>query len=183
MSASARLLGHFALGGLAAFAALFLFARLGARANDAYEAATPIRSDVRSVTVLFDRAGETGVLREGWGLPIAGQGAWSTTPAPILLLPTSTAAGDVELTLVMASAAPGVRARPLAVWVGDHPVGVRQVGVWAPRTAGDETVRFIVPRALRAHPYQLLVTFDLAGGSSPPQAIKVVSASSRILRD
>lgn len=176
-----RVLRFFALAGLFALA-VFLFGQLAGRADRAYEAATPIRNDIRAVTVLFDRAEGSGTAREGWGNQIPGQGVWSITAAPTLLLPTSTARGDVELTLVMASGAPGVRAQPVIVKAGDTPVDLRQIGTWTPKGEGDETVRLIAPQVTRTLPYQLLVTFDLTRPNGQPQAIRIASAKARILR-
>lgn len=173
-----KILRPIALAGLLGLA-IFLFVQLAGRADVAYEAATPIRNDIRAVTVLFDRAQGTGTAREGWGNPSLGQGVWSTTSAPTLLLPTSTARGDVELTLVVAS---GLRARPVVIKAGDTPVGVRPIGTWTPKGEAEETVRVIAPQALRPLPYQLLVTFDLNQPDGQPQAIRIVSAKARILR-
>lgn len=161
---------------------VFLFVELARRADSAYDAKTPIRNDIRATTVLFDRAEGTGTAREGWGNQIPGQGVWSITPAPVLVLPTSTARGDVELTLVMASGAPGVRARPVIIKAGDTPVGLRQIGTWTPKGDTDETVLVIAPEALRPIPYQLRITFDLAQPDGQPQAIRVASAKARVLR-
>jgi len=170
------LVGLFALG-------VFLFVQLAGRADRAYEAATPIRNDIRAVTVLFDRAEGSGTAREGWGNQIPGQGVWSITATPTLLLPTSTARGDVELTLVLASGAPGVRARPVVIKAGDTPVGLRQIGTWTPKGEENETVRLVAPQALRPLPYQLLVAFDLTQPNGQPQAIRIASARAKILRE
>lgn len=178
----ARALRLFAFVALALLGVLLLV-QLGSRANRAYDAATPIRNDMRAVTVLFDRAAGTGVAREGWSNPIPSQGVWSISTAPTILLPTSTAAGDVELILVMASGAPGLRLLPIAIKAGDTPVGVRQIAAWTPKGMADETVRIVVPRDRRALPYQLLVTFDLAQPTANVQPIRIVSASAHILRD
>ncbi len=176
---SPRALRPVALAALTVLAA-FLLTQLAIRANRAYEAVTAVRTDLRSVTVLFDRAAGTSVAHEGWGDPTLGQGVWSTKDAPILMLPTSTASGDVELTLVMGS---GVRLRPVIVKAGDTNVGIRQAAAWTPKGAGDETVRIVVPRAWRDRPYQVRVTFDLAQPNGEIQPIRIVSASTHILRD
>ncbi len=159
------------LGGLAALLALFLLVQLSGRANLAYDASAPIRRDMRQVTVLFDRAALAGVLTEGWSAPVPGQGATSNGPAPSVLLPTSTAAGDVALTLVVASVDPALADRPVRARIGET-----TIAVWTPRGAAEKTLDLTVPAKARVQSYQLAVTFDAPG------PIRIVSASTRIVR-
>jgi hypothetical protein len=164
-----------ALGGLAV---LTLLAQLCHRANLAADAAQAIRRDSVGVTVLLDRAANAGVLGAGWDHPILNQGVTTNAPAADLLLPTSTAAGDLELTLVLASGAPATRDRPVAIAIDQTPVAT-----WTPRTESEETVRLHLPAAARERSYQVTVAFDLTGGrpgpASPPP-IRVLKATTRI---
>jgi hypothetical protein len=159
------------VGGAAVLLAVFLLVQLGVRANKAYDANAAIRRDPRQISILFDRAAHAGVLGEGWGTPVTGQGAKSTGPAPVLLLPTSTAAGDVDLTLVIAPEGAGSPERMVTVRVGET-----IVGVWTPRVGSEEALHLTVPAEARAASYQLAVTFDTSG------PIRVIRATTRILR-
>ncbi len=168
---SPRPLGRVALACVAAWVTLALLAQLAVRANRADEAVSTVRRDGRSVTVLFDRTVLASPLGLGWVKLIPGQGALSHDPTAYVLMPTSTAAGDVELCLVLAFPGPGPRERPVRVSIDDHPVGA-----WTPRTNGEETVCFLARSKLRARSYDLLLVFDLADGGP----IRIVRATSRI---
>lgn len=177
---SPRKLGPIAFGGLVAVMALFLLVQLGHRADTAVDTVSAIRRDGRSVTVLLDRAVGAGVLGVGWDRPILGQGATSNAQASYLVLPTSTAAGDLELTLVMAGGAPATRDRPVNIAIGPTPVGA-----WSPKTDGEETIRLRVPQAARTQSYEVTVVLDLTGGVASPTApppFRILSASTRVLR-
>ncbi len=167
-------LGPAFAGGLGALAAVALLVQLSQRADRAADLASPIRNHVGNVTVLLDRAAGTGVLDAGWAAPILGRGVSSNAAIAGLHLPTSTAAGDVELILVLAS---DPRGPDQAVTLR---VGATPIGTWTPRGERAEAVRFVVPRQVRSASYQLDVGFDLPG--APPVPIRVLSASSRVLR-
>lgn len=175
---SRRNFGPVALGGLAAVVSLGLLVQLSGRADDAAGAVSAVRRDGRSVSVLVDRAAGTGLVGIGWDRPILGQGATSNAPMAYLILPTSTAAGDLELTLVLAGGAPTLRDRPV-----DVAVNVTPVGSWTPETDGNETIRLRVPAAARPQSYEVTVVFDLTGGrpgSASPPPIRLLKASTRV---
>lgn len=169
-----RALGSGALALLALVAGAVLLAQLSQRADRAVDRVSPIRNTIQQVTVLFDRATGTGVLDAGWTTPAPGQGVWSNATIAGLHLPTSTAAGDVELILVLASS-PRVPDQSVTVRVGATPVGT-----WTPHGDRVETLRFIVPGKVRSASYQLDIGFDLPG--APPPPIRALSASTRVLR-
>jgi hypothetical protein len=180
---SGATLGRAALVGLTAPIALLLIVQLATRADRTADEATAIRWDVRQMTVLLDRAPRQGLLLDGWASPIFGQGVWSTSPTPTLRVPTSPAAGDVELIVALAPAEP--YGRPLLLRVGRTPVAS-----WRPTTARIERIRLVVPRALRRRSYELVLQFDLSGGIAPKgealvepaPPIRVAGVTSRILR-
>lgn len=169
-----RALGSGALALLSLLAGAILLAQLSQRADRAADLVSPIRNDIRQVTVLLDRATGTGVLDAGWSTPVLGQGVTSNAAIAGLHLPTSTAAGDVELILVLASS-PRAPDQSVTVRVGATPVGT-----WTPHGDREETLRFIVPSKVRSTSYQLDVGFDLPG--APPPPIRALSASMRVLR-
>ncbi|MET3665251.1 hypothetical protein [Caulobacter sp. 1776] len=152
-----------------ALLAATLLGQLAARANRADDATATVRRDGRSITVLFDRTAPAGPLGPGWAKSEPGKGALSADRTAYVLMPTSTAVGDVELCLVLA--ADGPRARPVGVAIDDHPIGA-----WTPRGVGQETACFLAPSKVRFRSYDLLMVFDLADGAP----IRIVSASSRI---
>jgi len=167
-----------ALGGLAAAVSLSLLVQLSGRADDAADTVSAVRRDGRSVSVLVDRAAGTG-LGIGWDRPILNQGATSNASMAYLIMPTSTATGDLELTLVLADGAPATRDRPVNV-----AVGVTPVGSWTPGADGEETVRLRVPAAARPKSYELTLVLDLTGGRPGPTApppIRILKASTRVL--
>lgn len=176
---SPRNMAPVALGGLAAVVSLSLLVQLSRRADVAADAVSAIRRDGRSVSVLADRAAGTGLIGIGWDRPILGQGATSNAQIAYVILPTSTAAGDLELTLVLAGGAPASRDRPVNVAVNLTPVGS-----WTPKTDGEETIRLRVPAAARPKSYELTLVFDLAGGRAgvtPPPPIRILKAATQVL--
>jgi hypothetical protein len=177
---TSRAFGPVAFGGLVALMSAILLVQLGHRADTAADTVSAIRRDGRSVTVLMDRAPGTGVLGVGWDRPTPGQDPMSTAQAAYLVLPTTTAAGDLDLILVLGSGNPAARDRPVTVSIGPTPIGT-----WTPKTDGDETIRLIIPRATRTQSYEVTVMFDLTGGRASPVAappIRIVSASTRVSR-
>jgi hypothetical protein len=175
-----RVFGPVAFGGLATLMSAILLTQLSHRADIAVDQVSAIRRDGRSVTIKMDRAFGAGVLGVGWDRPLLGQGATSTAQAAYLILPTTTTAGDLELTLVMGSGSPAARDRPVTVAIGPTPIGT-----WTPKTDGNETIRLVIPRATRTQSYEVTVMFDLTGGRASPVAappIRIVSASTRIAR-
>jgi hypothetical protein len=176
---SPRDLAPAALGGLAAVAALSLLVQLSSRADDVAGAVSAVRRDGRSVSVLVDRAAGTGLVGVGWDWPILNQGATSNAAMAYVILPTSTAAGDLELTLVLAGGAPTLRDRPVRVAIGPTPVGH-----WTPKSNGEETIRLRVPAAARAQSYEVTAVFDLTDGRpgpTPPPPIRLIKASTRVV--
>jgi hypothetical protein len=175
-----RAFGYAAFGGLATLASAVLLLQLSQRADTAADTVSAIRRDGRSVTALLDRGLGAGVLGVGWDRPVLGRGAMSTAQAAYLVLPTSTAAGDLDLTLVLDAGNPALRDRPVTVLIGPTPIGT-----WTPKTGGEETIRLVIPRAARTQSYEVTVMFDLTGGRASPVAappIRIVSASTRVSR-
>jgi hypothetical protein len=168
---SPRWLGRVAFGGLAVLVGVSLLTQVAARANRAGDEASTIRRDGRSITVLFDRTAPAPPLGLGWAKPEPGHGALSNDRTAYVLMPTSTAAGDVELCLVLAFPGPGPRQGPVKVSIDENPIGA-----WTPRTNGEETACFVAPAPVRFRSYDLLIVFDLADGGP----IRIVRASSRI---
>lgn len=174
---SPRGLGRSALGALAILLGVILLVQLGARANRAADAVSAVRRDGRSVTVLFDRAAAASILGQGWEAPAAGQGALSNAGTAYVVMPTSTAAGDVELCLGLRPAAPDAGQRLVGVWVD-----TTAIGAVTPRAEGDKAECLIVPSAVRSRSYELVVLLDLVVGAPAPSPIRLVSASTRIRR-
>jgi hypothetical protein len=166
-----------ALAGLAALVSLTLLVQLGHRANVAADTVTAVRRDGREIDVLLDRAANAGVLGAGWDRPVLNQGARSIAQTAYLALPTSTAAGDVELTLVVAGETPPAHDRPVALAVGSVPIGT-----FRPRAGAEETFRLRVPAAARSQSYQIIVAFDLTGGHAgpTPPPLRVLKARTRV---